>query len=206
MTSLLDDNDVLKDIIRHSEYLNNIKSGTSSKRHVSSLSYLVDKTVTQSDCIRLGIAMEELLRTLIVRLSPRTLRVIKRDNKKGCIEKDHLLVDSDNKTLYYAEIKGNLNLDTEKSKMTAKKCLNVVNELSSEPIYEGYTINWNLVGIRYTDMTCIPNVISSKYNSIISVKDHLKGVNDYLRIFDISYEFTEDSYKTFINQVMNEII
>ena len=45
---------------------------------------------------------------------------IKEKNTKGKKETDHLFMDVNNKIIYYAEIKSNLNLDTEKSNETVQ--------------------------------------------------------------------------------------
>ena len=44
------------------------------------------------------------------------LKNIKSNTKKGDKETDHLFIDDLNKNIYYAELKSNLNLDTEKRK------------------------------------------------------------------------------------------
>ena len=40
-------------------YINNFE--TNKKRDINSLSYLIDRTLSQSDCIKLGIGIEKLL-------------------------------------------------------------------------------------------------------------------------------------------------
>lgn len=91
------------------------KSFSNKKKDFCSLSYLSEKKLSQSDCIKLGNAIEKILSDLIIKKT--NLVNIKEKNKKNYKEKDHLFKDEKNKIIYYAELKGNLNLDSEKSKM-----------------------------------------------------------------------------------------
>lgn len=87
-----------------------------NKKDINSLCYLIRKNLTQSECIRLGIAYEKWLCDVIIDNS--SLINIKNKNKKRIRERDHLFICHDRKKVYYAELKANLNLDTEKSKST----------------------------------------------------------------------------------------
>ena len=53
------------------------------------------------------------------------LKNIKEKSEKDKKETDHLYKDEDKKIIHYAELKSNLDLDTEKSKVTVNKCLSI---------------------------------------------------------------------------------
>lgn len=78
---------------------------------------------------------------------------IKEKNTKGKKETDHLFMDVNNKIIYYAEIKSNLNLDTEKSNETVQKCLNIEKMLINK--YFKYKIKMFLVGLRHLTSSTI---------------------------------------------------
>ena len=116
----------LSKVINKNKYLNKIRKTT--KQDNTSLAYLL-KTykITQRESIRIGYFIEKLLIDII--LNETNLINIKESNRKGQKETDHLFFDSDTNTIYYAEIKSNLNLDTEKSKETVSKVRKIVNTL-----------------------------------------------------------------------------
>ena len=133
----------IKQTIDGNIYIKN--SASNKKKDINSLSYLIDKIqLSQSDCIKLGTGLEKILSDLILD-NNKLLINIKSKNIKGVKEKDHLFKDDANKIIYYAEIKSNLNLDTEKCKSTSKKCIDIFNELTE--IYPGYIINMFLVQV-----------------------------------------------------------
>jgi len=168
------------------------------KKDTSSLSSLVDFPMSQSDCIKLGTGFEKVLRDII--LSYNMLSNLKGKNMKGVREKDHLFCDDSAKVIYFAELKGNINLDTEKSHSTCQKCLDIVNELSDT--HQGYTIEWCLVACRYTTLSEISRTLCQKYQSI---HPHLMGVNEYLALLKIPEEFSQDDLKQFVNDLATEM-
>lgn len=172
---------------------------TLKKRDESSLSYLIDKSMTQSQCIKLGILVEKILRQIILKLT--NFKDIKPKNIKGKKEMDHLFVDEENKIIYYAELKANINLDTEKSKSTYKKILEIYKELKNE--FSNYEIRWCLLAFRYLNNNEIPKVLKSKYNEI---KDNLYGINDYINLLKINNLFTKEEYILFLNIIANKLI
>ena len=109
-------------IIENNSYIKTSKSN--KKKDINSLSYLIIRELSQSDCIKLGNGLEKIFYDIV--LTYTKLKDIKPKNKKGKKEKDHLFCDETNKIIYYAEFKSNINLDTEKSKSTYQKCLNIV--------------------------------------------------------------------------------
>lgn len=56
-------------------------------------------------------------------------------------------MDNTNKLIYYAELKSNLSLDTEKSKPTIDKCIFVKEELEQK--YPEYTVHMMVLGLGY---------------------------------------------------------
>jgi hypothetical protein len=188
----------LKKIINANEYVNECVSN--KKKDYNSLSYLIDRDLSQSDCIKLGNGSEKVFIDIILK-NNLNLENIKPKNKKGKKEKDHLFMDSRTNTIYYAEIKSNLNLDTEKCKSTRDKCMQVFDELKNE--FPDYTIKMFLVGIRYYKKSVIPKVISDKY---LCIDANVMGVNDYLTEMNTNIHFdTEEIYKEFLNYLADKM-
>jgi len=165
------------------------------KRDTSSLSYLITRELSQSDCIKLGIAVEKYLTACIEKFT--ILDNIRKPNKKGKKEKDILFKDQEQKIIYYVEVKNNLNLDTEKCKSTYEKCVKIKEELD----INDYTIKWCLLGARYLHYNDMPCNIKSKY---LSIKDNLFGVNQFFELFKINNTLTNDSYKVLLNTIAND--
>jgi hypothetical protein len=190
-----------KEIIDKNVYISNIKNITC--RDKSSFSYLINSNnISQSQCIKMGIVLEKILAETIVS-SNKNLKSIKIPNKKGEKEKDHLFIDENKKIVYYAELKANLNLDTEKSKSTFKKCLSIKEELQT--MYPNHEIKMCLVGLRYYSKNILPRTIKNKY---LEIDDNLCGMNDYLKIVgldNLSFE-DEDHYKNFINYIYKKMV
>ena len=188
----------LKDIIDKNDYVFSCVSN--KKKDYNSLSYLIEKDLSQSDCIKLGIGIEKVLKDIIISKNI-NLKNIKPINKKGQKEKDHLFKDETTKTIYYAEIKSNLNLDTEKCKSTSEKCSQIKEELKIE--FPDYEIKMFLVGIRYYEKNIIPKIISNKY---ISIADNLFGINDYLSIMNSNIKIeNEKKYIDFLNYLSSKM-
>lgn len=179
-------------LISNCEYIQQCSSNKS--KDICSLSSLIKMPLSQSDCIKLGIGCEKLFCDIILKNTNCTN--IKRKNKKGQKETDHLFCDEEKKVIYYAELKANINLDTEKSKSTYQKCLQIVDELKEE--YPGYEIKWCLLAFRFIDYEKIPPLIQKKYTEI---KDNLFGINQYLKLLNIDLEFSEETYSSLLNQI-----
>jgi len=183
-------------LISKNRYIKNYKPNKNKDFH--SLSYLIrDKTLSQSDYIKAGIAMEKVLRDLILDFN-KDLVCIKPKNIKNFKEKDHLFLNDTTKEIFYSELKANLNLDTEKSKSTYKKCLSIVEELNKE--YPDYSIKWCLLGLRYHTTGTINNSILKKYKKI---KRNVYGVNNYFNMLEIPVYYSEEEYADFVNEVVN---
>ena len=109
----------LNTLIHDCDYIKKFKPNKS--RAQTSLSYIVNRTLSQSDCIKLGNAVEKLLINITSQFTK--YKNIKPPNKKGEKEKDILFINEKDKVIYYTEVKSNLDLDTEKSKATYNKCI-----------------------------------------------------------------------------------
>lgn len=187
-------NKKLASIIASNKYVQNCS--VNNKKDFHSLSFLIDQDLSQSSCIKIGHGVEKIFDSFILS-SNTSLKSIKPKNSKGEKEKDHLYEDENNKIIYYAELKSNLNLDTEKSKTTSKKCLDIELELKQQ--YPEHTIKMFLVGIRYFSKIIMPSVILKKYSNI---SDKLVGVNDYFHNLGINELFIdENDYKIFLNEL-----
>jgi hypothetical protein len=166
----------------------------------SSISSVIDRILSQSDCIKVGIAIEDVLR-LFVSTFIKNINDIKGKNIKGKKEKDHLFCDETSKIIYFAEIKANLNLDTEKCRATVKKCIDIHDELSL--MYPNYTVKTYLVGARYLHSIDINKTILKKYDTI---KNSIVGINDY--IMKLGYEgepLTDEEYCFFLNRMTDNM-
>lgn len=188
--------DDLTDMFSKCEYITKCKS--TKKKDETSLSFLVKRKLSQSECIKLGTGLEAYFRDFITSFDHITN--IKKKNQKGSKERDHLFENKEEKIIYYAELKGNLNLDTEKSKSTSGKCLKIVDELKAE--YPEHTIRWCLLGLRYIDIDEMSGIIKNKYGNII---DNLYGVNEYFKMLDIDNNFTKEIYVEFINRLADKM-
>jgi hypothetical protein len=180
--------DIFEKIILDNKYVQ--KCVSNKKKDIHSLSYLITYNLSQSDCIKIGIGLENVLRDLILCLAQELID-IKPKNKKGNKEKDHLFVNNNKKNIYYAELKSNLNLDTEKTKSTYIKCLEIKKDLQKE--YDNMNIIMFLVSTRHYTTSIIPQSIISKYEPI---KDNLIGINEYFKLLSVPIKF--DNEKEYI--------
>ena len=170
----------LKSIIHSNEYVRNCVSN--KKKDFNSLSYLIDRDLSQSDCIKVGTGIEKVLKDIIL------------DQNKEL--EDHLFKDEKRKIIHYAELKSNLYLDTEKCKSTANKCMEIQKEL--QDLYPSYSIKMYLIGLRYYEKDSMPKVVADKYTAI---QDNVLGVNEYLTtLCGFSFGHERD-YKAFLNQL-----
>jgi hypothetical protein len=188
----------LTGIIVNNEY---VKSCISNKnKDINSLSYLIYRGLSQSDCIKLGTGIEKVLKDIILDKN-KLLQNIKPKNTKGQKEKDHLFKDDEKKIIYYAELKSNLNLDTEKCKSTSDKCVSILEELKIQ--FPDYEIKMFLIGLRYFDKKIIPKIIMNKYKII---QENVVGINDYFEHLHIDMKFAdENEYKGFLNILANSM-
>ena len=195
-----DINSELINVIEKNSYVKKCK--TNKHRDKNSMSYLLNENIkpSQSNLIKLGIGLEKVLLEFIIK-NNKNLTNIKCKNVKGVKEMDHLFKDEKNKIIYYAELKSNLNLDTEKSKSTYKKCLFCEEKLKEK--YKEYEIKMFLVGCRYYKTEEISRNIMIKYKPIVT---NVVGINQYFKNLNILYKFnSENQYKVFINNLYEKM-
>jgi len=180
--------DVLQELVKKNMYIKNCKSN--KKKDPSSLSYLIKRNMSQSDCIKLGTGIEKLVSDIVLQYT--TFENVK--------EYDHLFIDKTKKVLYYAEFKANINLDTDKSKEIYKKCLSIVDDLKKN--FSGYTIEWCLLALRYIDNECIVSTIKKKY---LKISENVYGINNYLKMMGIDFKFSEETYASYLNIIADEM-
>jgi hypothetical protein len=193
MSNIAENPDLLNNLINECSYIQECTSN--KKRDPTSMAYLIDRDMSQSDCVKFGHGVENVIGDMGKKHT--TLKWIRPPNKKGKKEKDHLFEDEINKIIYYSECKTNLNLDTEKHKSTYEKCLQICEELG---LGNDYKIVWCLLGARYIHSDEMPSKITKKY---VCIKDHLFGINQYLKMLGVSCEFTKETYRKFLNDVAN---
>lgn len=107
-------------------------------------------------------------------------------------------MDTSNNIIYYAELKANLNLDTEKSMETVQKCSKIEKTLIEK--YSHHDVKMFLVSLRHLTSSTIRKEVKSKYDSI---KNNLYGINEYLLKLGIPQQEelkNEKNYKIFINK------
>jgi hypothetical protein len=119
------------------------------------------------------------------------------DNNKDV---DLVFKDEKNKIIYYRELKGNIELDTEKLPATINKCKEI--ETSFKIKYFDYTIdcgilNWSVYN-RKILKTGLSNIRTFE-NGGIKI-DHME---DFLNIIDINWN--EDDYYLYFREIGNKI-
>lgn len=154
-----------------------------------SISSLIAYTLKHSQCIKMGTLLEKLLREYIS--CHEHIQNIKCKNTKGKKERDHLFMCHGKKV--FAELKSNLNLDTEKRKATTGK----VKLISEEEQCDGY-----LVGLRYYSGD-VPCDVKARFPGIRVI-----SLRQYLNLLEIECPFggVEMGYKIWLNQVARELI
>lgn len=182
--------------IKTNSYIKSCKPNT--KKNDTSISTLINFTLSQSSCIKLGYGIEKVFSNVIAKHTGLKNKIYRFGKYNS--ETDHLFFDKQNKKIYYAEIKCNGNLDTEKTRATINKCKNIVKILKHK--YPTYTISWGLVIMRYISNKTIPTNIKKKYTEI---SNNLLGVNEYLQLFGYTNLFNEESYKETLNKLAIEM-
>jgi hypothetical protein len=176
------------DIISNNKY---IRTQTFSCLDEHSFCSLVEAQLTQSENIRLGIAMEHLFKDAI---SLNTSKWIKLEEKlkKGDQQKDHIWINKDIGRIIYAEQKNNITLDTEKSKKTVDKIKTIAKS------YPNYDIKTYLLAARYLSKD--EELLKQRLKKFPGIE--IIGINDFLNIFGITGFKDYDEYKIVINKVV----
>lgn len=179
------------EIVDNNKFLS--KKVKKTHNSVYSMAYLLNKKLSQSQYIRLGLALEDIFKDIVLKYT--NFVDIKEKNTKNVREKDHLFIDEQNRIVYYAEIKSNVYLDTEKVKATEQKCKDNYKELKKK--YPGFKIKSKFVCLRYVDE--IPIVLSNKF----SIK--ILPINRYLKQLGIDMFFNDIEYRKFINYIADKL-
>lgn len=190
---------MFNDILENNKYLHTKeKKGKDNDKH--SLCYLYKQRgvyLKQGNCIRMGIALENVLYDIVSKYS--NFISIKPKNVKNEKETDALWKCDETKTIIYVEFKASLNLDTEKCKATDEKVVALKNKIELEN--PDYTVKHYLVGLRYRFRNEMPEgIISKKYPKLYK-SNNIIGTNEYLELFGIPIFEDEEKYIDFISQV-----
>jgi hypothetical protein len=175
------------------------------KKDENSFYHLLTRDISHSDAIKLGIAVEKIFRELI--LTNDKVTDIRPKNKKDVKEKDHLFLKkvvnaSGNieNHIYYAEVKANLNLDTEKTIATIAKIKSISDSLRGE-YPDVVSFNPYLFAPRYYTTSLIPANYIDKFKGI-----EILGVNEYLAKLDVEYQFKDEQhYKDCLNYLVHRM-
>lgn len=167
------------------------------RRNPDSFYSLIDRDLSQSDAIKIGFAIEKIFREII--LTNPDLEDIRKKNIKGVKEKDHLFRNKNTGAVFYAEVKSNLSLDTEKLPATIDKIKGITAGLQTEYAKhdEEIEIKTFLFAPRYFRSEEIPQTQLTRFAPLIEETNiQLVGVNDYLAALGIEYQIeSEAAYK-----------
>ena len=181
------------------KWVNNMLVGELTLTKPGSISHLLygSKPSEQSINIKLGKFGEFLSKELINSTSNLKMLqcgVQKINDKKKDV--DLLFKNEVTKTIYYRELKGNIELDTEKLPATIEKCKEI--ELSLKTSYSDYSINcgilnWSVYNRKI--LTAGLSNIKAFENGGIKI-DHME---DFLEIIDIIW--TEEDYYDYFRRI-----
>lgn len=157
----------------------------------NSIRSLLDFPISHSQSIRLGTTIENVMRVYISETSD--WKDIKPSNKAGVKERDHLFERSGVKI--YAELKSNLDLDTEKKIATRDKAKNIAKEEQVRAL---------ILSLRHFSKDTISNSYVKFYNKhnvdVISFQE-------YFDVLDISCPFNNiDEYKKWLNYMAFKLV
>jgi hypothetical protein len=185
-------------VIQENKYVKCYKE--SKKKDENSLKNLLtdDFNITQSQCIKLGFALEKVIFDIIQ--SNKDFENLKQKAVKGEKELDLVFRHIPTNTIFYAELKSNLNLDTEKAPETQKKCLNIQKQLKEK--YPNCIIDISLVGLTFFEKYDIKRSVINKYDKI---KEYVVGLNDFFQKLNISIFETRENHKEFVNQLASKM-
>lgn len=188
------------------EFLNTIKTCPKKGRDPSSLSFLVKRDISQSAAIRLGVVLEEVFNIVISEyFQERFTRSNLKRNVKGERQKDLLMINETDKSIIYAELKANINLDTQKAPATVASTIKVVQDYEAG----GYTIQGYVLSLRYLKTSDIPKNLVKKYQAFDAHPNiKLIGIQDFMRtVLDepITELQSEASYSEFLTALTGYI-
>lgn len=157
-------------------------------RNDSSMSSLIQYKLSQSQCIRIGNALEKILHYWIEHEQDVPWNRLATPVKKNEHQQDILMVHKNNQEVIYAEIKANIELDTEKVSKTIMKVRNVHHILGAK--HPTCKVHSFLISGRYLTYDDIPQDLVRRYASLYDEGIHLLGINDFLSRVGISYQFS----------------
>ena len=180
-------------------WVDNVLEGELTLTKPGSISYLLygERPSEQSMNIKFGRLGEFLSKELIK--TNHTLELLncgvqKINDKKKDV--DLIFKDEVNKIIYYRELKGNIELDTEKLPATITKCKEIENSLKTT--YLDYTIdcgilNWSVYNRKI--LTAGLSNIKTFENGGIKI-DHME---DFLKIIGVLW--AKEDYYTYFNEI-----
>lgn len=172
-----------------------------TKTKPGSIAYLLYGEIVseQSINIKLGKFGEYLTREIIQ--SNNQLEILKCGIQKLSINNkdvDLIWKNNSNNTIYYRELKANINLDTEKLPATIKKCLEIDEHIKTT--YADYNINSGILNWSIYDEDITSNYIKKKIASSNLVLDNMQS---FLKTVDI--EWPKDDYYTYFRAIGDKI-
>jgi hypothetical protein len=175
-----------------------LKDNLTYTKH-GSISYLLfgEKPSEQSICIKFGHFGEFIAKELIkvnsnFELLTCGVQVIN-DKKKDI---DLIFRDETNKIIYYRELKGNIELDTEKLPATIKKCKEI--EKSLEEKYKDYKIDCGILNWSVYNRKILKAGLSNiQFFENKGIK--INHMEDFLNIIDIKWD--EDDYYLYFRNI-----
>jgi hypothetical protein len=184
-------------------WIDNVLGGNITHTKPGSISHLLygKKPSEQSINIKLGRFGEFISKELIK--TKRNLELLhcgiqKINNKNKDV--DLIFKDENNKIIYYRELKGNIELDTEKMQATVDKCKEIEETLKLE--YSEYVINCGILNWSVYNRSILTSGISNiKTFETKGIKiDHMQ---DFLNIIDVSWD--EDNYYSYFREIGQRI-
>jgi hypothetical protein len=189
--------------VKGNVWIEKILEGELTYTKPGSISHLLygEKPSEQSINIKLGRLGEYLSKELIKTNNKIELLVCgvqKINDKKKDV--DLIFKNEETKTIYYRELKGNIELDTEKLPATINKCKEI--ETSLKISYPDYTINcgilnWSVYNRKI--LTAGLSNIKTFENGGIKI-DHVKEVLEILNII-----WSEDDYYSYFREIGDKI-
>lgn len=189
-----------------SAYIRTLKACERKGRDPSSLSFLVKHDISQSAAIKLGNTLEEVFNLAISEiLSEKFVRSNLKKNVKGERQKDILMINEETKDVIYAEIKANINLDTQKAPATVNSTIKVVEDYKAK----GYTVRGFVIALRYLKSDDIPTTLAKKYQMFKEHDNiHLIGIDEFITVIT-NETMTElksyDVYSEFLTMIAKAI-
>ncbi len=138
----------------------------------------------QSTTIKMGLFGEFLIKEIVKESKLKLLRcgLQKINNKKRDV--DLLFEDVENKIIYYRELKGNINLDSEKIKSTINKCHKIKSYFTIK--YPEHKINYGILTWSIYDKE--KTKLNSKYKIFETEKIKVDSMKDFLCIVNMIWE------------------